>query len=120
MENITLEIGSQSNDLEFDEDGIMKTVHGNEATAQNVRMALTAWKGDFPPVPEHGTDYGRLFSEGCSREEQAEIVRDAVFQEEGVSQVERLAVTDTGRRTVNISFDGQLADGGRISTEVSV
>lgn len=118
MENMTLEIGDQSNDLEFDENGIMKTVYGNEATAQNVRMALTAWKGDFAPVPEHGTDYGRLFSEGCSREERVEVVRDAIFQEEGVSQVERLVVTDVGMRMVNISFEGGLADGGHISMEV--
>ncbi len=119
MENITLKIGSQSNDLEFDEDGVMKTVHGNEAIAQNVRMALTAWKGDFLPVPEHGTDYSRFFSEGCSHEEQIEVVRDAVFQDEGVIQVEKLTVTDAGRRMVNISFDGQLAGGGHISTEVN-
>ena len=120
MADTVWKIDPDTRDIVFDGEGILATLEDEGGSAQRVRVALGAWKGDFPPVPEHGTDYGRLFSEGCSREEQAEIVRDAVFQEEGVSQVERLAVTDTGRRTVNISFDGQLADGGRISTEVSV
>ena len=57
MENMALKIDEQSNDLEFDENGIMRTIYGNDTIAQNVRMALTAWKNEFLPTPEHGTDY---------------------------------------------------------------
>ena len=59
MENMALEIGEQTCDLVFDESGIMKTIYGNDTTSQNVRMALTAWKNDFLPVPGHGTDFFR-------------------------------------------------------------
>lgn len=118
MENMTLKIGGQSNDLEFDENGIMKTVYGNETTAQNVRMALTAWKKDFRPVPEHGTDYRQFFSEECGMEERVEVVREAVFQEEDVVQIEEITAHEAGERKVHVSFKGRLSDGEEINMEV--
>ena len=50
LENMTLKVSEETSDLIFDDNGILVTVEGNATTAQNVRMALTAWKGDFPLV----------------------------------------------------------------------
>ena len=118
MGNMTLKIGEQTNDLEFDENGIMKTVYGSDTTAQNVRMALTAWKNDFLLVPEHGTDYKKFFSEESGKEERAEVIREAVFQEEEVAQVEKIVINDREERKVNVLFQGRLSDGKVISMEV--
>lgn len=118
MENMALKVGGQSNDLEFDGNGIMETVYGSETTAQNVRMALTAWKNDFLPVPAHGTDYRQFFSGEAGETERMEIVRDAVFQEEDIAQVEKITVTEAGGRKVHVSFEGRTRDGSVIGTEV--
>lgn len=118
MENMALEIGEQTGDLVFDEDGMMKTIYGNDTTSQNVRMALTAWKNDFLPVPGHGTDYRKFFSEESGEEERIETIREAVFQEEEVVQIEKIEIAGKGERRVRVSFEGRLSDGGAISMEV--
>ena len=118
MKNMTLKMGEQSNDLEFDQNGIMETVYGNDTTAQNVRMALTAWKNDFLPVPEHGTDYKKFFSVESGDGERMEVMRDAIFQEEEIAQVERLEINNEEERKAHVLFEGRLSDGGIISMEV--
>ncbi len=47
-----------------------------------------------------------------------EIVRDAVFQEEDIAQVEKITVTEAGGRKVHVSFEGRTRDGSVIGTEV--
>lgn len=118
MENMALKIDEQSNDLEFDENGIMRTIYGNDTIAQNVRMALTAWKNEFFPTPEHGTDYKKFFSEESGEEERMEVVRDAVLQEDEVAQIEKVEINSEGKRKIYVSFEGRLPDGTVISMEV--
>lgn len=120
MENMTLKINEVSKDLEFDGDGNLEMVYGNDTTAQNVRMALTAWKGDFIPVPGHGTDYRQFFSEAAGDEERKEVVCDAVFEEEGIVQMDSIEAVGKGGRQVNVSFEARVLDGGKISMEVDV
>ncbi len=119
MENMALKISEHSNDLEFDENGIMKTIYGSETTAQNVRMTLTAWKNDFLPAPGHGTDYGKFFSEECGTEERVEVMREAVFQENDVAQIEEITIHTVEERKVHVSFEGRLSNGEEINMEVS-
>lgn len=119
MENMTLKVNEETKDLEFNEKGILQTVEGNETTAQNVRMTLTAWKKDFEPVPEHGTDYKKFFSEECPDEEREEILRDAIFQEEYIKQMGSLKIQSTGERRVSVSFLGMMENGSEINMEVN-
>ncbi len=120
MENMALKISGETGDLVFDSDGILETVYGNETTAQNVRMTLTAWKNDFIPVPGHGTDYVRFFSPGTGDEERKEVMRDAVFEEEGIAQVDSMEVTVRGDRQAGVSFEARLLDGSRTGMEVDI
>lgn len=119
MDNMTFKISEESNDLEFDENGMLKTIGDNETAAQNIRMTLTAWKEDFEPVPEHGTDYKKFFSEDCTDEEREEILRDAILQEENVKQVENMDISNIGERSMTVSFAGTLDNGYGISMEVN-
>lgn len=119
MDNMTLKIDDESNDLEFDENGIMKAVYGNDTTAQNVRMTLTAWKNDFLPVPQHGTDYKKFFSEDCTEEERKEELRDAIFQEDNITQVNSIDIHSIGERRIKVSFEGTVSDGKIIGMEVN-
>ena len=56
-DDFTLRIDPQTRDIVFDEDGMLETISGDEATAQAVRQTLLVYKGEFPLVPSHGTDY---------------------------------------------------------------
>lgn len=118
MENMTLKINEETQDLEFDKDGVLQIVEGNKTTAQNIRMALTAWKKDFEPVPEHGTDYKKFFSEDCTTEEREEVVRNAVFQEECVKQIESVEIQNTGERKISVSFSVTTENETEINMEV--
>ena len=48
-----------------------------------------------------------------------ETIREAVFQEEKVVQVEKIEIADKGERRVCVSFEGRLSDGGTVSMEVN-
>ena len=120
MKNMTLKMNEQTSDVEFDEDGMLQTIEGDETTAQNIRMALTAWKGDFELVSGHGTDYKKFFSERCSQEEEEEILRDAILQEEGVRQIESVEIEKSEERNVSISFSGIIGNSKGINMEVNV
>lgn len=118
MKNMALKINEETRDLEFDKNGILQTIEGNETTAQNVRMTLTAWKEDFELVPKHGTDYKKFFSEDCTTEEREEVLRDAIFQEENMKQIESIEIQNVSERRVSVSFSGVMEDESKISMEV--
>ena len=116
--NDAWKIDPDTRDLCFDKDGILKTVSDQEAAVQGVRMALTAFKGDFDLVPEHGTDYEKILGVGADEETMDEVVREAIFQEDLVSAIDELSVS-TANRTVEINFTGTLNNGEKISMEVN-
>lgn len=118
LENVTLKVSEETNDLVFDDNGILMTVEGSGTTAQNVRMTLTAWKGDFPLVEEHGTDYKRIFNENCMEDEREEVLREAILQEENVKQIEKIQIINDEKRSISVLFAGILKDGGKIGMEV--
>ncbi len=113
-------IDPDTRDLVFDGEGILATLEGDEASAQRVRMALGAWKGDFPLVPEHGADYGRILGQPADEDAADEVVREAIFQEERVASLDTLDMSVDGGRGLMVSFSGCLDDGQRIDMEVSV
>lgn len=115
--NDAWKIDPETRDLCFDKDGMLETVSDQKAAVQGVRMALTAFKGDFDLVPEHGTDYEILGVE-ADEETMDEVVREAIFQEDLVSAIDELSVS-TANRTVEINFTGTLNSGEKISMEVN-
>lgn len=121
-ENMTLKIDPESRDLVLDEAGMMETIAGDETSAQAVRLTLDVWKGEFPLVPEHGTDYERIMGKKpheLEEDEIGEVIREAIFQEDTVEQVEALETNLTGR-SLDIAFTGRLTSGTAITTEVKV
>ena len=116
--NDAWKIDPDTRDLCFDKDGILKTVSDQEAAVQGVRMALTACKGDFDLVPEHGTDYEQIMGVEADEETMDEVVREAIFQEDRISAIDELSVS-TANRTVEINFTGTLNNGEKISMEVN-
>ena len=66
-DNYTLKIDPNTRDLVLDDDGVMVTVAGPLTSAQCVRLTLQAWRGEFPFVPSHGTEYERIMGKKPSR-----------------------------------------------------
>ena len=83
-DDFTLRIDPQTRDIVFDEDGMLETISGDEATAQAVRQTLLVYKGEFPLVPSHGTDYEKIMGKKPNEledDEVPEVIREGVFQE---------------------------------------
>ena len=116
--NDAWKIDPDTRDLCFDKDGMLETVSDQKAAVQGVRMALTAFKGDFDLVPEHGTDYEQILGVEADEETMDEVVREAIFQEDLVSAIDELSVS-TVNRTVEINFTGTLNSGEKINMEVN-
>lgn len=119
-EKYTLKIDPVTRDLVLDEDGIMEVVTGDDVPAQNVRLTLQAWRGEFLFVPSHGTDYDRIMGKKPSElteDEVPEVIRDAVFQEPEVEEVQEVNYTLEGRG-LDVSVSGRLSDGETINAEV--
>lgn len=120
--NLTLKIDPDTMDIPFDADGNMILIYGDETTAQCVRLTLLTWKGGFPLDESHGTDYQRIFGRRRSDledDEIEEVLREAIFQETDVEQIDQLAVGIDGR-DLNAAFSGTLYGGRTISMEVSI
>lgn len=120
MGNITLKIDPDTNDFVFDNDGIMETVEDNETYAQNVRMALKAWKDNFELLPDHGTDYVSVLEKQASAEEIEEVIREAIFQEDAMLSVDEISFEELENRHIKIGFTGVLIDETPISMEVNI
>ena len=119
-EKYTLKIDPVSRDLVLDDDGVMEIVTGDAVSAQAVRLTLQAWRGEFPFVPSHGTAYERIMGKKpheLTEDEIPEVIRDAVFQEPEVEEVEEVAYTLEGRELA-VSVSGRLSDGETINAEV--
>lgn len=121
-DDFTLRIDPQTRDIVFDEDGMLETISGDEATAQAVRQTLLVYKGEFPLVPSHGTDYEKIMGKKPNEledDEVPEVIREGVFQEPEVTEVDGVEFNIAGR-TMDISVSGRLASGNTITSEVSV
>lgn len=119
-EKYTLKIDPVSRDLVLDDDGVMEIVTGDAVSAQAVRLTLQAWQGEFPFVPSHGTAYERIMGKKpheLTEDEIPEVIRDAVFQEPEVEEVEEVVYTLEGRELA-VSVSGRLSDGETINAEV--
>ena len=121
-DDFTLRIDPQTRDIVFDEDGMLETISGDEATAQAVRQTLLVYKGEFPLVPSHGTDYEKIMGKKPNEledDEVLEVIREGVFQEPEVTEVDGVEFNIAGR-SMDISVSGRLASGNTITSEVSV
>ena len=121
-DDFTLRIDPQTRDIVFDEDGMLETISGDEATAQAVRQTLLVYKGEFPLVPSHGTDYEKIMGKKPNEledDEVPEVIREGVFQEPEVTEVDGVEINIAGR-SMDISVSGRLASGNTITSEVSV
>ena len=119
--NYTLKIDPNTRDIAFDDEGILEVVSSDATTAQAVRLTLDVWKGEFPFDPSHGTDYERIMGKKrreLEEDEVSEVIREAIFQEPDVAEVDSVDFATEGRG-LNISFTGRLSSGNIITTEVS-
>jgi len=122
MDGYTLKIDEKTRDLVFDDDGCFEEIYGDESSAQAVRLTLLVYKGEFPLDITHGTDYDRIMGQPLSRlpqDEIEEILREAIFQEEEVLQIDSMDLTQKGR-SLGVSFVGTLTSGKIIKTETEV
>ena len=91
----------------------------DETAVQSVRMTLTAFKGDFDPVPDHGTDYELILGLPADEDTMDEVIREAIFQESRVAMIDELTI-NMQNRSAEIRFSGTLNDGEKVSMEVNV
>ena len=121
-DDFTLRIDPQTRDIVFDEDGMLETISGDEATAQAVRQTLLVYKGEFPLVPSHGKKKKKIMGKKPNEledDEVPEVIREGVFQEPEVTEVDGVEFNIAGR-SMDISVSGRLASGNTITSEVSV
>lgn len=119
--NMTLRIGLEDRDLVLDDDGFIEHIYGDETTAQCVRLTLQTWKNEFFLDITHGTEYDRILGKKpheLPNDEVGEVLREAIFQETDVAQVNRVTA-DIGEMAVTAEFEGQLYSGKTISMEVT-
>ena len=98
-EKYTLKIDPVTRDLVLNDDGVM----------------------EFPFVPSHGTAYERIMGKKAhelTEDEIPEVIRDAVFQEPEVEEVQEVSYTLEGRELA-VSVSGRLSDGETINAEVT-
>ena len=118
MSNMTLYIDPVARDLTFS-DGDIRTIIGDETTAQAVRTTLLAWLGEWQLDTRHGTDYATIF-DGQLRDKARirDIITAAIYQEPQVQRVQTVTVSLSGRE-LRVSFTALLKSGNTISSEVS-
>lgn len=119
--NMTLLIDPESRDLVFDTDGSFKKIYGDDTTVQNVRHTLLAWKAEFFADETHGTDYESIVGQSMNDvddDEIKEVIREAVFQDPDVSQIDSISVSYEGR-TITVELTATLSDGEKIALEVT-
>lgn len=59
MENITLRIDQETQDLVLDDSGSLELIGDAETVAQCVRLTLETFKGEWFLDTDHGTDYDK-------------------------------------------------------------
>lgn len=116
-ENVWM-IDPDTHDLCFDDSGILETLDEGEAVAQNIRLVLEAFRGDFDLVPSHGTDYEQILGQPVDMEIVDEVIREAAFQEERLAIITDLEITEGANRGLEILLSGQMDDGTKVSMEV--
>lgn len=105
----------------FDSDGSFKKIYGDDTTVQNVRHTLLAWKAEFFADETHGTDYESIVGQSMNDvddDEIKEVIREAVFQDPDVSQIDSISVSYEGR-TITVELTATLSDGEKIALEVT-
>ena len=115
MENITLKIDQETQDLVLDDSGSLELIGDAETVAQCVRLTLETFKGEWFLDTDHGTDYDQIIGDGDGDTET--VLRTAIFQETNVQYIDSLTVTRSGR-SIAATFTGRLKDGTPISLEV--
>ena len=115
MENITLKIDQETQDLVLDDSGSLELIGDAETVAQCVRLTLETFKGEWFLDTDHGTDYDQIIGDGDGDAET--VLRTAIFQETNVQYIDSLTVTRSGR-SIAATFTGRLKDGTPISLEV--
>lgn len=121
QDNWTLKIDPESRDLILDGAGVLETISGDDTTAQAVRLTLEVYRGEFAFDPTHGTAYERIMGKKrheLEDDEIPEVIRDAVFQEPQVIEVNAVDYELMGRG-LEIAVTGRLQSGSTIKTEVN-
>ena len=119
MSKTAWKIDPETKDLSFTDEGMLEVLEDDAAIAQGVALTLGAWKGDFELVPSHGTDYEQILGTVVDEETTDEVLREAIFQEEQITTVESLGLTQGEGRKMTVTWSGQLSDGKIISMEVN-
>ena len=119
--NMTLKIDPETMDIP----PRRRWEHGAHLRRRNhgaVRPAYPSHMEGWLPLDEsHGTDYERIFGRRRSdleNDEVEEVLREAIFQETDVEQIDQLDAETDGRE-LSVAFSGTLYSGQTISMEVT-
>ncbi len=122
MDNMTLQIDSETRDLVFDNDGSFRKIYGEDTIIQNVRNTLLAWKAEFFADKTHGTDFERILGKNQNEIDDGEIeevIREAIFQEPSVMRIDELECSYEGR-AITVIVTATLENDEKIKLEVTV
>jgi len=101
-------------------DGEIAMTSDSDAILQNIINTLLVYKGEFEKDADHGTDYESVFdNERITNDEVVEIIRDAIFQEPNVQEIESISAS-RNNRSIEIKFTVKLNNGDTITSEVTI
>lgn len=108
-------------DLVFDASGNLEMVDGKDEIAQSVEMILTANKGEWFMNEEFGLDYSEITDKLKTKKDIEFALREAIFQEERIEEVEfRRVDIDHARRKLIVDLEVRTVDNEVIRSEVIV
>lgn len=121
MEDMTFLLDPETRDIVLDKEGDFARIYDEKSIAQNVRNTLLVWKGEWPLDLDHGTDYTQIMGLKGSDYDQdraEEAIREAIFQESTIRQIDELTLSRTARE-LTIAFTATLTNGQTITMEVT-
>lgn len=117
-----LKLDPTTNDLVFDDGGLLQTATLSDLVAQRVRMRLATHEGEWWADQSMGVDYRgsvlvRPFDEALTRA----LIVEQILEVPGVRNVKDLTITqDRAARTVAVRFEVVCTTGEMARGEVTV
>ena len=107
----------EDRDLIIDGDDF-KMASGLDETAQCVRAALWAWKGEAAFDLDHGADYKQILEKNVSDQDIMAVIQEAITQEQTIVNIIDMTVARHGRMAA-VTYTAS-SNNGVLESEVQI
>lgn len=111
----SLYINPETNDLEFDSLGELKTVEGKDELIQSLRLLIKTNLKEWFLDPSLGFNYETVFVKKFNEEQISEALIEVIQQEERIDRIETIKIEfDRSSRTLSVFFIAVSKEYGEI------